>query len=118
MVRQALADQSALGQERSVPVFLQQHVGLVGVVGVVMFGQRDLGDDRAQGIDLGDVAVGLDRDGFAVRRRRGAFAAGAPGTAARGGWRPAPRSAVGGGWAALCSGAGNGGACSLCQLLP
>ena len=48
-------------RKRAVLVPLQQHVGLVGVVGVAMRGKRNFGDHATQGIDLGGVAVGLDR---------------------------------------------------------
>src|SRR5205814_1456341 len=45
------------------------HVRLIFILGVAMLVERDFIDDSAQGIDLGDVAVGPDRDRFALRGR-------------------------------------------------
>jgi hypothetical protein len=73
VIGQAFAEQARLRDERAVGIFLQQEIRPGLVLGVAVFVQRNLGDDRTGGIDVGGVEVGPDRDRFAGRRcgRRG-----------------------------------------------
>src|SRR5438067_1834923 len=58
MVGKPFADQPALCDKGTIGVLLQEHVGLVFILGVAMLAERDFFDDSAKGVDFGDVAIG------------------------------------------------------------
>ncbi len=116
VVGQAFAEQARLRDERALGIFLQQQVRPGLVLGVAMLVQRDLGDDRAGGIDVG-----------ASRGRSGSRSVSPVGAAAGAAFGFAVAAAPGAGVAegtgdfgatmpgAVCVTGGGGGRCSRCH---